>query len=109
ILAVGSIIAWGLEADRRTVGLLWTLRIGFTAGTAAVLAVLIRAMVRKDKAPDLLREVYRRPFERGGLCFAIVPSVHEGTCRISVFFQNRYDRPVRGVIALRPARGFWLN
>ena len=67
---------------------------------------LIWAEFRPDRAPDLLRKHVKRYFEQDGFCFVILPSVKDGCFAWAVLFQNRYERPVRALIAFRPATGF---
>lgn len=79
-------------------------------GAGLVVAILIRASFRKDKAPDLLRGISKRYFECDGLCFAPVFEVVDGRCRISIFFQNRYRNRCECDVQIDPPeRHFWVG
>jgi hypothetical protein len=87
----------------------WPSRIGFPAAGLAAAAILAWAMMRKDKAPDLLRAKVGSYWERDGFCFAIQPAVTDRSARLDVYFQNRYERPCRARVILQPSQQFFLN
>jgi hypothetical protein len=64
-------------------------------------------MLRRDRAPDLLRSVTPKPFECGGLCFLpTVESIEGATC-LTVWFQNRYSKPCIPTIRLHAPDERW--
>jgi hypothetical protein len=68
--------------------------------------VFLRLHYQRDLAPDYLTQYCGTFFDRGGLCFAPILSDMDGVCVLCTYFQNRFDRPCTGRIALRPAKGF---
>jgi len=70
------------------------------------IALLVWADFRRDRVPDLLRKHVKRYFDRDGFCFAILPSIKDGRFAWQVFFQNRYERPCKALVAFRPATRF---
>jgi hypothetical protein len=106
ILIVGAIATGVLWTDGQFG---WLGDIATPVATLLSLVALIWAFLRRDKAPDLLRQITGGYFERTGLCFAIVPTVRDDQCELDVFFQNRYERPCKGVIVLQPSEGFFLT
>ena len=86
----------------------WKARIGFLLGAAVALLIILWALYRRDKAPDFLRQVAGGYFERTGFCFAIVPTVQQGTCFLNLFFQNRYSKACRAQVVIHPSQGFFL-
>jgi hypothetical protein len=87
----------------------WILRIGAPLIGVLALAVLLKLQFRKDRAPDLLGELLGNYFNRAGFCFAFTVDATDGICRIHAYFQNQYERPCVGRVALRPGRGFFLT
>jgi hypothetical protein len=71
--------------------------------------VLIWATLRKDKAPDFLGKLTKRYFERDGFCFVLVPEVRDGVCWLTAYFQNRYEKPCRASIVLKPSSFFFKS
>jgi hypothetical protein len=63
--------------------------------------------LRRDRAPDFLKKHFKSFFDGGGLGFVIVPCEDRGVCRFEVYFQNRYERPCRATVGLRPASGLF--
>jgi hypothetical protein len=100
---LGGIFAWMLDTVN------WPARLGFPAAGVASLGLLLWAMTRKNKAPDLLGAKCRTYFERVGFCFAVVPAVTDRSARLDIYFQNRYARPCRAQVVLQPSQQFFLN
>lgn len=96
--------AW---AEDRPGGITWMFRIGAPLVTLAAFMAFWRMHFRKDEVPDYLSQLGLPFFDRGGFCFAFVSRVDEGFCFLDVYFQNRFEKPCRGHIALQPARGFF--
>jgi hypothetical protein len=107
LVALVTSVFWYTDPVRPT--LTWTGRIGSTTLAVLILGILVWAALRKDKAPDLLRELVRRPFGQAGFCFAIIPAARDGTRYLDLYYQNRYARACRAVVVLKPVRGFFLN
>ena len=101
---VGSLMAWW---TMDTVN--WPARLGFPTAGLASLGLLLWAVMRRDKAPDFLRQVAGSYFENGGFCFAIVPAIRERTYRLDIYYQNRYERPCRARVIMQPSLQFFLN
>lgn len=97
-------IAWGVD---RPDELTWWLRIGAPIVAIAAFGAFLQIHFQRDEVPDFLYQSHGGYFDRGGFCFAI--GVHDvgGVCHVEVYFQNRYDRPCIGRIALRPKAGFF--
>jgi hypothetical protein len=89
----------------------WSLRIGPPALAALLVWAAWRASRRVDAAPDLLRDVAGTYFERDGFCFVpVVETNFLGSASVSIYFQNRYERPVTArVRMLPPRRSFRLS
>jgi hypothetical protein len=102
----GTAIAWLDESPSEAMK--WTRIISPLVGVVA-LGVLLKAHFRKDIVPDYLYAFNGKYFNRGGFCFSINTSLVGGICYLEAYFQNQYDQPCMGRIALRPARGFWLT
>jgi len=73
------------------------------------IAVFLKLHFRRDDAQDYLREKVATHFNRGGFCFGLRPTAVDNVCWLEAYFQNQYDRPCIGRIAIRPARGFFLG
>ncbi len=69
------------------------------------IALLVWADFRRDQAPDFLRKQAKAYFEQDGFCFAILPWATDGRFAWKVFFQNRFERPCKALVAFRPAPG----
>ncbi|WP_422926999.1 hypothetical protein [Singulisphaera sp. PoT] len=86
---------------------------GAIAGCVALVigsfGLLLWSILRRDKAPDYLRKLPGRPFERDGLCFTNYAGPSNGRCYLDVYFQSRYDQPSKAMISLQPSKGFFLN
>jgi hypothetical protein len=100
---VGSVMVLGFD------GVPLVVRLVVPGVTAASLGGLVWSMVRKDKAPDYLRQVSRKFFEKDGFCFALTNRVDGRRCLLLLFYQSRYDRPSRARVVIRPSRGFFLT
>ena len=79
----------------------YTLRWIGVAMLVVPIPILVWAQFRKDRIPDLLSRTLPRFFERDGFCFAVVPEAVDGSCRLAIYFQNRYERPCQAVIVLK--------
>jgi hypothetical protein len=89
---IGAFIVWAGKGIPLT-PLVWSLRFLLPLLVFASAAALIWAARRPDRAPDFIRRFFRRPFERNGGCFYILPSVRDGICYLNVAFQNQYEKP----------------
>jgi hypothetical protein len=71
---------------------------------------LLKMAARKDLAPDFLgRMCGGRYFDRDGFCFTLGVTPRDGRCMVTIFFQNRYDRPLRGRVAIQPSRELFMR
>lgn len=107
VIFVGAIvaaIAWFVDRPDQ---LTRALRVGCPAAAVGGCVAFLLVHFRRDKVPDYLHQHLGGYFDRGGFCFAFTASVEDGVCWLDAFFQNRYDRPCVGRIALRPARGLF--
>lgn len=86
-------------------GPIWAGRLVFSTVVAIGLGICLRAIYGKDKAPDLLRTIDQRPYEREGFQFTVVLDVRDDTCYLDVYYQNRYERPCRATLRLWPSSG----
>jgi len=71
----------------------------------AALAIAGWALFRPDKAPNFLDRLGGEYFERDGFCFTLLPSVLGNLCLINVHYQNKYNRPCKAKVVLRPSQG----
>jgi hypothetical protein len=101
-----AVIAW--SADRPNM-ISWGFRIGGPAVSLLTLGLILALHFRTDRECDYLRRRCGTYFNRDGLCFAIDAISKDGIACMVAYFQSQYDQPCRGRIALRPARGFFLN
>ena len=87
----------------------WIWRFCITATATASLVLLVWGMLRRDRAPDFLKQMFGKPYERDGLCFSFEPVVVEGFFSFRVWFQNRCEGRCKARIAIRPSRSFFLG
>jgi hypothetical protein len=102
-----AIFAWSEERPAP-----WLLSLRLVAPLVAMggFGLFLLLHFQRDRVPDFLRRKFRGSFERGGLCFNFNGTVENGAFCVRVHFQNRYDHPCRGQIALRPQKGMlWSN
>lgn len=97
--------AWSLDP----VGNVWTVRILFTAVSAALFLLLLRALFKKDLAPDYIRMVSGSVFERSGFQFATEPIHLEDHCCFRIWYQNRHAKPCTARILLTPQKTFLMK
>lgn len=102
IAAVGSFLAWA-DGQHMFPEHLVAVRAGLIGGGLGSLGLLIWAQFRRDKLPDLLRKISRSHLNCDGLSFIAIPEQRDRVCYISVYFQNRYQRPCTAQILFRPA------
>jgi hypothetical protein len=105
---IGSIVVWIMDRPDQMV---WFFRVATPIGVvAAIVAIkLLNQPPQADEAPDYLSGVVTSFFDRGGFCFGFGLSVVKGVCVVTAFYQNQYEGPCRGRIALRPTKGFFLT
>jgi hypothetical protein len=101
---VTAAIAW---IDNRPNQTTWALRIAPVALGLVALVIFLRLHFQRDLAPDYLYQHCGGFFDRGGLCFAVMLENMNGVCVLHIYFQNRFERPCIGRIALRPAKEFF--
>lgn len=106
ILLIATFFFWIDDKPSSTV---WIWRFCCPLLALGVLAILLKVHFRKDLAPDLLFQTVGTYFNRGGFSFGVTTGVIDGVGYLDLYYQNQFDRPCVGKIALRPARGFFLN
>jgi hypothetical protein len=107
VLVLAASLIWAVAAwvfmDLDTTSLFWGQRIVSVALGVLAAAWLVYALMLEDKLPnylkDLVGEVY---FESDGLAFMPTVRVNNGLPELSIFYQNRFENPVCGVVHLRP-------
>jgi hypothetical protein len=109
VLIVAALVAAVAWIDEQPSSTTWIVRIGMPLLAVLALAVVLKLHFRTDLVPDYLRAAMGDYFNRDGFCFAFKATAVEGVAYLNVFFQNQYDQPCRGRIAIRPARGFWMT
>lgn len=110
VLIVSCLIAGLAWFDpRRPDQTAWLVRVASTGLAALSLGTLLKLQFTPDIAPDFLHRVAGKYFNRGGFCFALAASSRDGICHFKAYFQNQWDRPYLGRIALRPGRRFYLG
>ncbi len=108
VLCFVTLGAWCASVG--SLAVIWALRLGAPAAIIPVVYWFFSLSRRPDSIPDLLRQSAGRYFERKGLCFAPVLDVVDGTCRLNLFFQNRYTGHASTIIQLKPPmRSFWIS
>jgi len=83
------------------------LRYGGPVLAVAAVTWFVFDSLRRDRAPDFLAERFPTFFESNGLGFVFLAREDDGILRIDVYFQNRYERACRAILALRPASGWF--
>jgi len=101
-----SAITW---ASDRPDGATWACRLGGAAAAMLALVAFLTMHFRADLVHDYLRDVDPNYFNRDGFCFAPCVATVNGIAYLLIYFQNQRDRPCIARIALRPARGFFMN
>lgn len=95
-----AFIAWLMLGD--VVGL-WFQRIASTALFLAMSAYLYYALRIEDKLPDHLCDaVGDMYYDVEGLSFMPTVRIRGGVAELCVYYQNRYENPVQGIVHLRP-------
>lgn len=106
IALIVALFAWIEDRPDQTT---WIVRGASLVVAALMLTVLLKLHFRRDIAHDYLQRAVGTYFNRGGFCFGFATDVKDGVCQLHAFYQNQHERPCLGRIALRPARGFFLN
>lgn len=107
IAAIGvTAAAWLDVFPNRTT---WIARVVSPLIALALVGVLLKLHRRQDRVPDYLQAATGAYFNRDGFCFSFATSVADGVCLMHAYFQNQFECPCLGRIALRPSRGFFLN
>jgi hypothetical protein len=105
--AIAAAVSWvEISASPAVV---WALRLGFPLAAFACLATLLWAHFRKDRAPDFLKQHVGQYFERDGFCFHVACTTEGSIALLTLYFQNRYERPCDARVVVQPSRGFWMN
>lgn len=106
---VGFVVSGVAWVSDRPDGATWVCRFGGAAAAMLALVAFVTMHFRADLVPDYLRDVDPNYFNRDGFCFAADATAVSGVAYLLIYFQNQRDRPCVGRIALRPARGFFMN
>lgn len=101
---VATPIVW---VDDRPDSTTWALRFGAPLAAIAAFLAFLRLHYRKDEVPDYLSQLGLPFFDRGGFSFAFALRAEEVLCFLDAWFQNRFEKPCHGRVALQPARGFF--
>ncbi len=109
VLLIASITAAAAWIDDRPNAMVWSFRIGSSLLAVAALGLILKLQFRADLAHDYLRDYAKQYFNRDGFCFAFAATVVDGIAYLDAIFQNQYENPCLGRIALRPAQGFFMN
>ncbi|PHS10676.1 MAG: hypothetical protein COA78_10980 [Blastopirellula sp.] len=108
VILLGSLISiavgWG---DDRPTQFTWILRLGSPVISLLAMLLFLKVHFRRDEVPDYLHKLFGGFFDRDGFCFTFLTGTLNGVCYIEVYFQNKYERPCIGRIALQPAKGFF--
>jgi hypothetical protein len=109
ILIVATIVAAVVWTDTRPTETTWITRGVSSLVAVMTLTTLVALQLRRDAAHDYLHDAAGSYFNRGGFCFAFEAVAENGVCYFRAHYQNQFERPCIGQIAVRPARGFWLT
>lgn len=102
LMIVGMVIAAVAWIDDQPTELTWIIRIAATLVSAVTLAMLLKLSLRRDVARDHLYDAFGQYFNRDGFCFQFATDVVGGVCQLHTYYQNQFDRPSVGRIALCP-------
>ena len=108
-MIIGLVVAALAWFDDRPNQTLWIFRVSAPLVVGLSLAAILKLHFRRDTAHDYLQDAFGGYFNRDGFCFAFATDVIDGICQFHAYYQNQYERPCVGRIALRPARGFFLT
>ncbi len=106
VCVIVSALAWHHDMPDPTV---WAIRIGSPIAVALCVAILIRFQFREDLAPDYLKQTAGNYFNRSGFCFKPSLTTINRRCWAVLWFENQFDRPCVGEVAIMPAQGFFLG
>jgi len=109
ILIVAPLVGIGAWMQDQPGAIAWSFRIGSIIAPVLALGTILKLHFRADVAFDYLRKQAGTYFNRDGFCFALSAVAEDHIAYVVAHFQNQRDRPCRGRIALRPARGFFLG
>ncbi len=109
MLIVSALVAAAFWCDDQPNTTSWIVRIVSSGFSVLALAVILKLHFRADPVPDYLLAAVGKYFNRDGFCFAMGTTVVDGVAYLNIFFQNQYDQPCRGHVAVRPVRGFWMT
>ncbi len=104
VALIVSAFVWFDDQPNQTT---WIVRVSAPLVAALWLAAILKLHFRRDIAGDYLHDAVGEYFNRDGFCFAFTTEVIDGVCQLHAYYQNQYERPCVGRIALRPARGFF--
>ena len=104
VLAIATIVVALAWIDDRPNQTTWLLRTIPVAIAAISLVAFLSIHLKKDLAPDFLKQNFGSYFDRDGFCFVVTPGAEDGRCILRIFFQNRHERECRARIALRPSK-----
>lgn len=105
IVIFGTLAVVGIEMQIRVSPQNHKIALLIGTVTSALAVVLIAVSFRKDKAPDFLRKLAPRAFERDGFAFALVPRTARGSLQLSLLFQNRYSGACSARVVVKPQAG----
>ena len=106
VAAVAAPTAWLMDRPTATT---WGVRIGSPVVALLAAGLIYKLNSRLDLAHDYLREQAGGYFNRDGFCFALAATAVDQIAYMYAYFQNQYDKPSIGRIAVRPARGFFMG
>jgi len=88
-----------------------SLRLRFGAPVVGLIAlgILLKIHFREDIEKDYLLDIAGDYFNSKGFCFTCHVVARHGQAYLETHFQNQYERPCIGKVALRPAKGFFLT
>ena len=109
LLIVGIIAAAIAWYSDRPDAVTWGFRVGGPIVALLALALFLKLHFRRDLVHDYLRDVAGNYFNRDGFCFAVNAIAVDGIAFMVVYFQNQYDQPSVGRVAMRPGRNFLMN
>ena len=109
LMIVAALVAAAFWCDDRPDATTWIVRLASSGFVVVALAVILKLHFRADALPDYLLTTAGEYFNRDGFCFALGTTVVDGVAYLNIYFQNQYDQPCCGRVAIRPARGFWMT
>lgn len=102
VIIICEFVAVFVWSDDRPDATVWKLRLGCIIVAVLALVPIFKLNTRRDHVHDYLGDLSGSFFNRKGFTFSFEAMAIDGTAYMYAYFQNQYDQPCVGQIALRP-------